>query len=402
LTTTWLADAHRFSYGQAGPTFAFTAAGDHGANADTNASLAALVAARVDFHLALGDMSYDQVFPETAWCDYVKSYLGPEFPFQLIAGDHEDDFRDAPGHQSFIDNFAACLPDRLNSTGLYGIRYYFDFPVSAPLARFILIAPNLTLNGVRYDYSRGTPHYAWLSDAIDDARLSRLPWVVVGMSNACVTMGIKSCDGGPDLMSLLISRKVDLVLQGDDHNYQRSKQLGCAVVGSYVPDCVGDDGSDDRYEQGAGTVFVVSGTFGRSLYKVSAADPEAGYFVKSMGLGTTYGSEDEGTGFGFVRYGVSRTSINAEFIFAARASAGTAFSDTFDIVARAGPQIQTVTVTVIQTGTQTVTQTVTRTLGTQPAATDPLAVGPEIVVPLVAIAAVASYLVSRRRRVRTT
>jgi hypothetical protein len=40
-------------------------------------------------------------------------------------------------------NHAACLPDRLNSTGTYAAQYYFDYPPQAPLIRVIMIAPDL-------------------------------------------------------------------------------------------------------------------------------------------------------------------------------------------------------------------------------------------------------------------
>ena len=44
--------------------------------------------------------------------------LGPMFPFQLVAGNHEEQ----GGSDGYIMNHAACLPDRLNSTGFYAAR----------------------------------------------------------------------------------------------------------------------------------------------------------------------------------------------------------------------------------------------------------------------------------------
>ncbi len=73
--------------------------------------------------LALGDLSYSGIGTESAWCDYVKSKVGPTFPFQLIAGNHEED----GGEDDHSDNFAACLADRIGVTGTYDKQYYFDY-----------------------------------------------------------------------------------------------------------------------------------------------------------------------------------------------------------------------------------------------------------------------------------
>jgi hypothetical protein len=128
---------------EAAATFSFAAAGDFGANDDATATLEGIAGSGVDFALALGDLSYGEVPTEEDWCDYVKAIVGEDFPFQLVAGNHEDDYGD-DGH---ISAFAACLPDRMNSVGEYGAEYYFDY---GELARFILISPDLTIDGVHY------------------------------------------------------------------------------------------------------------------------------------------------------------------------------------------------------------------------------------------------------------
>ncbi len=300
----------------------FAAAGDHGANVNTEASLAALDRSGVDFYLALGDLDYDQVDSDSAWCDFVKARLptlGPSFPFQLVSGNHEEQ----NGPDGYVLNHAACLPDRMSSTGTYAAEYRFDYPPSSPLVRVIMIGADLTIGNVSYDYVRGTARYTWLSDAIDGARAAGIPWVVVGMHKVCLTTGGKTCEIGTDLMNLLIQKRVDVVLQGHEHAYERSKQLaldpaGCPEVpaGSFDADCVVDDGQDGLYAKGAGTVFVIDGTFGReSLDQPRSGDPEAGYFA-SM----------NGTTFGFTRYMVTEDRLEARFV----KSVGS-FTDGFDI-----------------------------------------------------------------------
>jgi calcineurin-like phosphoesterase family protein len=291
----------------------FTAAGDIGATADSVASLTALAGAGAAFHLALGDLSYGAAGAESAWCGLITSQLGSAFPFQLVAGNHEDDLRP----NGFIDSFAACLPDRMASTGRYGAEYFFDV---AGLVRVILIAPNLRVGGEAYDYVPGSPHYDWLAQRIDGARAAGLPWVVVGMHKVCITMGVKSCEIGAPLMDLLLAKRVNLVLQGHDHGYQRSKQLVCAVVNRFESACVTGDGAAGRYARGSGPVFVITGAFGQGLYAVDPQDPEAGYFARWMGVNAN-------PTHGFLRVVVSATELSAEFV----SSAGGSFTDRFTI-----------------------------------------------------------------------
>src|SRR5712664_311560 len=315
-------------------SFSFGTAGDIGATKGTTAALQLLSSSGANFYLALGDLSYNDIAPESAWCNYVHSYIGNSYPFELISGNHENN-----GYNGFIDKFASCMPDHigniigsglcgnrnasLGAGGCYGAEYYFDFPSSTPVARVILVAAQLTIDNVAYYYYKGNAHYNWLSNTIDDARAKGIPWVIVGFHKPCLSIGTKTCESGPDLMNLLIGKRVDLVLNGHDHNYQRSKQLTCADTPTsshdavYIPSCVANDGSSGSYQQGAGTVFVTQGIGGQGTYAINSTDPEFGYFAKS-GFGTN----------GFMRYTITATGISARLV----AAAGGTLSDMFDIV----------------------------------------------------------------------
>ncbi len=293
-----------------GGSFTFTSAGDHGWGSDAERSFEKLAAQNVMFHLALGDASYGDPGTEEQWCAWVKSFVGEQFPFQLIAGNHEED-SGADGH---ISKFAAYLPDLMHSVGEYGAQYYFDVN---GLVRVIGIAADLGVNGIKYDYQKGTEFYNWLAQAIDDARAKSIRWIVVGMHKNCITAGSKSCEIGTDLMELLIDKRVDLVLQGHDHVYERSRQLSCLEEDNYVAGCVADDGADNRYVQGAGTVIVIAGSFGKGPREIDPSDPEYPYFAQT-----------DQTSNGFVKFVVTAQSIDARFI----ASQG-GYSDSFTIEA---------------------------------------------------------------------
>ncbi|MBE2239474.1 MAG: metallophosphoesterase [Caldilineaceae bacterium] len=290
------------------PAFSFAAGGDHGGNDRTTATLGRLGKSGVDFYLALGDMSYSDITPESAWCAYVKNQVGPAFPFEVLAGNHEDQ----AGENGFIDEFAQCLPDRLGVQGIYAHRYFFDYPGNAPLARFILIDPALDRTGTRVEFCKKgeVENCDWLKARIDEAHAQGL-WVIVGMHKNCITMGEKSCEIGQELLDVLVSKKVDLILQGHEHLYERSRQLALnancptIAVNAYDADCVVAAGAGNRFPRGAGSLIVVAGTMGAKLRDVALNDPEQPYFAAWMGA-------NEQPSYGFVRYTVSACAIYAE------------------------------------------------------------------------------------------
>jgi PKD repeat protein len=298
----------------------FTAAGDYNATANTNTVLTGIRNAAPDLNLALGDLSYGSTTEEQVWCDYVTARVGATFPFELLAGNHESDGT----LDGFIDDFAACLPNRLPGlVGTYGRQWYVDHPAQDPTVRFVMISPGLTFPDGTWSYAAGTPRYQWTASAIDGARAAGIPWVVVGLHKPCISVGQYACDGQNDINNLLVSKKVDLVLNGHEHHYQRSKQLalgaGCPAltVNGYNASCVAD--ADDTLARGAGTVFATVGTGGTPLRNVNTADTEAGYFRAFSGA-------NRSPSYGFLDVAADATTMTARFT---PTTGG--FTDTFTI-----------------------------------------------------------------------
>jgi hypothetical protein len=232
-------------------SFSFGIAGDLGANSKTAYSLSKLDTSGVSFFAAIGDLDYGEVSSPAAWCSYIKSHLptlGSSFPFELVAGTHEDET---------IKEHAACLPDRLNSkigpNAIYGGEYYFDYPASNPLVRVIMISPKLSIMGSSYSYSKGSAHYNFVASALDDAAAKGIPWTVVGHHMT---------SPGSDITNLFVAKKVDLVVYGHSHGYGRGSQLTTCSSGTSF-DCVSDSGSDGVYPKNAGTIFLKNGSFGQ-------------------------------------------------------------------------------------------------------------------------------------------
>lgn len=299
----------------------FTAAGDFGAGTNTAAVLNKNAALAPDFSLALGDLSYGATGAEQAWCDLVLDHMGAGFAFELLAGNHE-----SSGQNGNINDFAACLPNQLPGVvGIYGRQWYVDVPQSNPLMRVVMISPGLSFTGSGYwDYDAGTSRYAWTEAAIDSARAAEIPWVVVGAHLPCLSLGDYDCGSGADLLNLLVTKKVDLVLNGHEHLYQRTHQLSlgpeCTLLapGTAAPGCIAD--TDNDLTKSAGTIFATVGTGGTGLRDVYTNDPELPYFA-------AYAGRNLSPAHGLLDVTVTPEAMTAAFAPASSES----FSDSFTL-----------------------------------------------------------------------
>jgi hypothetical protein len=307
------------------PPFSFGVAGDLGANTRTSSVLSAVPPKGTSMFFAVGDLSYSEVTPESAWCSYVQSKVGATYPYELLAGTHEDDGTT----DGLIGNFAACLPNRLGAiTGSYGKEYYVDYPTSAPLVRFVMISPGLTFPPESaWSYNQGSAHYTWTANAIDSARAAGIPWVVVGMHRYCLADRTGAGCVSKDLMNLLVGRKVDLYIQAHNHVYERTKQLAlnasCPAISnsSFNAACVADANPASTYTAGNGTILATVGMGGEGLGSgEDPTNPDAPYFQTFMG------SNYNGT-YGYLKINVSTTSLSATFI----RGTGGSYTDAFTI-----------------------------------------------------------------------
>ncbi len=332
-------------------SFSFGAAGDFWTQAEFQATVDEVARQNPAFMLALGDFSYTPGYEEQ-WCNAWKAKYNNVL---LIVGNH--DTGENPG--GYIDNYVQHCPFTLGQmTGVYGHQYYFDYPADNPLARFILIRPGIYgTNPI--SYNAGKPGYNFTQSAIDGARAQGIPWVVVGFHKNYISTLEKSNEIGTDLMKLLLDKKVDLILQGHEHSYERSKQLTTSSTCPILPtntfdsDCVVD--ADNDLVKGAGTVIHVIGTGGITLRTINPNDPENPYFAIA-----------DNTTFGFGQFTVTDNQLGFNFI----RSAGGNLSDAFTITALPSPTPQpSSTPTPTRTPTPIRTPTPTPTLVATPTPT---------------------------------
>ena len=286
-----------------GGSVTLTFAGDLGGNSDSQATLGTINAIGPTGHFLMGDVSYSEISPESAWCDWVNNQTN--VPIELVVGNHEED----GGPDGFIRNFTACMPDRLGAVGDYGVQYYVDLPN----VRVVAISPDLSVDGHHYGYNPGDTDRQWLEAAINGARASGR-WVIVIQHKVCISAGSKPCEIGGELANYLLAN-ADLIFMGHQHNYQRSYLLTCVEDGNVVAACIADTDSD--HQQGDGAVYIINGAGGRDS-SIDYGNPDAGYFAALMGEG------DPGWGHGVVRVDISANQITGTFI----SSTGT-YADAF-------------------------------------------------------------------------
>ena len=366
------------------PSFTFSAAGDYGgittgSNGQNVANKIAQQNPRPAFHIALGDLGYDTQNPAN-WCSNFKGiYPGTgSGALVLVTGNHDtysvgpftygdgstgtpsDVITHEDGH-GFLDTIGSSGPGYASACGLppginwigsgtssggytcttdnsltpptcYGREYYFDYPTSNPIMRFIFISAGI--GGPWPNYSVGSPSYNWLKARIDEAHSAGL-WVAVALHKECLSDGTvhTSCETTFDPFNLAITHGVDLWLDGHEHNYERSYQLSsCTGSGNTVSSCQKNTGT---FVRGSGMVVNIIGTGGNGNYPICSTNcsPKQDYFQRlcgsnnDIGILQTSGCSND---YGFVKFTVDTNRILAQWVDAC-VSTPCGFTDSYSI-----------------------------------------------------------------------
>eukprot|EP00808_Paulinella_micropora_P026003 g69710.t1 len=278
--------------------FRFGVAGDFGLSPRFNSLVDLAAISALDFFVATGDLSYT-TGGEATWCSYWQQK--GIYKLLLLAGNHDTGESAGGNIDQYIANCRNDLSSAVSDLSLYGKRYYVDFPVAAPMVRIIFVTPGVT----GFNYTR---------DAVLAAKAQGIKWIIVAMHKNFISVQTKSNELGSDFIPMLFQNGVDLILQGHEHGYERTKQITCAVVNSYDANCVVD--ADNVMVKGSGTVIAVVGTGGVDLRTMDPADPEWGYFasvaVSKYGFGMVTVTQSQ-LEFQFIRSSDSG-SLNDSFV----------------------------------------------------------------------------------------
>lgn len=238
--------------------FTFTALGDHGTTPDSRANVWHMLADRPAFQLLLGDYSYangnQPIWDE--WFTLIEPFTR-SIPMMAALGNHENERIEGNriGYVSALARTAMPEPET---------RYFFDYC------------------GVRFvaynsDDRQNPEQREWLEKTLRDAReKDKVRWLIVFKHHPLYSSNVNRLDNQElisELREMLDKYKVDLVLAGHNHNYERSYPLRGAEPVSTDP-----TGSN----KSAGVVFVVSGGGGKSLYKLTPEKPVKTAYRESM------------------------------------------------------------------------------------------------------------------------
>ncbi|GBF33879.1 purple acid phosphatase [Desulfocucumis palustris] len=199
---------------------------------------------------------------EKLW-DWLLGHSGKSFlntTIMPVAGNHDQD------ENSFMEHFDIKPADGSNTaTGAY---YSLDYSN----AHFII----LNNNENSYQYANFTPaQIQWMKDDIKAAKAAGAQWIIAAMHKGPYTTSVHATDmdimgrnGVRTLVAPMMEELgIDLVLQGHDHIYARSKPLknGAAVPAARITETF--NGRTIEYTvKPDGTVYLIPGTAGPKVY----------------------------------------------------------------------------------------------------------------------------------------
>ena len=235
------------------PDFNFAAAGDWGCYPDAKRTVNNIIDKDPELVLALGDFSYNN----TADC-WLK-----------IINPIEDRTKIAIGNHDIMP--PSLLPQYMTHFNLTKQYYSFDYYN----IHFLAMSTEIPLEA-------GSEQFIFVNNDLAKAATDpAIDWIVVYCHKPAYTLPSpdedmrSSMQGLRDTYHPLFDKyHVDLVLQGHDHNYQRSYPIKYNSTNPFTP-IITDTNQDNNYTNPAGTIFAIVGTGGIGLYHLSNATESA-------------------------------------------------------------------------------------------------------------------------------
>ncbi len=225
------------------------------------------------FNLINGDLCYANLADDRirTWSDWFESNSrsARHRPWMPAAGNHENELGNGPvGYGAYRTYFA--LPEAGADLELRGLWYAF----TAGSVRVIsLNNDDVCLqdggNSYVFGYSGGSQK-RWLETELMAARNDpRIDWVVVCMHQTAISTGGNRTNGADlgirqDWLPLFDSHRVDLVVCGHEHHYERSHPLRGILPTDTLTPAVADS-AGDVIDTTRGTVHLVIGGGGTSI-----------------------------------------------------------------------------------------------------------------------------------------
>ncbi len=231
--------------------FTFVAVGDHGTTEISRKNIERMVKEAPAFWLVLGDLSYangrQPVWDE--WFTLIEP-LTRQIPMMTTIGNHENEGKELNDEANRYSPYLARLALPQPETW-----YAFDYAE----VRFVAFNSD--------DY-RNEEQLTWFERTLRQARQDpSVRWLIVFLHHPLYSSTVRRLNNQgliDTIGNLLDEHKVDLVLAGHNHNYERTYPLRGMEPNDRYP---------NRYQQGEGVVYVTAGGGGKSLYDFTPEVP---------------------------------------------------------------------------------------------------------------------------------
>lgn len=263
-------------------SFTFTAFGDQGVSYDALANDAVILGQNPSFHLHAGDICYadpsgsgqsTDAYDARVWDQFLAQTesVAARVPWMVTTGNHDMEAWYSPngyGGQNARWTLPAGGLDAKKSPGVYSFVY-------GNVGVVALDANDVSLEiKANTGYTDGA-QTRWLEGRLKELRAHRDVDFVVVFFHHCAfsTTNAHASDGGvrDAWVPLFDTYRVDLVVNGHNHVYERTDALRGGQVARTVP--VGESVSSTR----DGIVYVTAGGAGKALYDFPAPDSYEGH-----------------------------------------------------------------------------------------------------------------------------
>jgi len=248
--------------------FNFAAVGDWGCNNNTRNTVNNIISKDPERVLGLGDYSYD--LTADCWFDIIDPIKEKT---RIVIGNHEHTIYEGSHGVNGSYYSPSLLNQYMSEFGLTKQFYSFNYHN----VHFLALSTELPL-GI------GPEQYEFVeNDLIASSSNSSIDWTIAYFHYPMYPASDRIAD--PKMFRelyhpLFDKYGVDLVLQGHDHNYQRSFPLQFDSSNPSFPNMTSIAKSD--YVNPDGEIFVIIGTGGESLYEFL---PSPLYVVQTQAFG---------------------------------------------------------------------------------------------------------------------
>ncbi|HET7643154.1 MAG TPA: metallophosphoesterase, partial [Nitrososphaeraceae archaeon] len=226
--------------------FNFAAAGDWGCNSNTDKNIQSMISKGSELVLGLGDYSYET--NADCWLDAISPVNDK---MKISLGNHDSDEEEGPEITvQFLDHFNLD-------------KQYYSFTKGNVF--FLVMSTQVS-------YSKNSEQFNFVKQELEKASTDpNIDWIVVYYHKPMYASSTKHAGltSLRDIYHPLFDQyKVDLVLTGHNHNYQRTYPLQFNDANSDTPIIV--DKNPNTYNDAGFPIFITSGTGGVSLHSLGA------------------------------------------------------------------------------------------------------------------------------------